>query len=140
MKKTAQPSQYSYAGYSPSMDNLALLPGVAPQIPEKNTPDWLLPLGAAAGGLAGYALLRGAGRGLKGLLRKLRNAGTPIKHDPWNWEMEMLGRDAQKQYRSVIDPKQTIGHGYGPGPENIVKQSSIFPSIITCLGQIAHNK
>lgn len=143
MKKSAQPSQYQYAGYDPSMDNLGLLPGVAPQEPESQTPSWLLPLGLTAGGLAGYSLLRGAGRGVKGLLSKLRRAKSPVKPEPWNWEMEMLGRGGQARYRSALHPGENVGHGYGPGPEAIVKQSSVradaFANVIARLGQVARD-
>jgi hypothetical protein len=143
MKKSAQPSQYQYAGYDPSMDELGLLPGVSPQEPESKTPGWLLPLGVAAGGLAGYSLLRGAGRGLKGLLGKLRSGRTAVKPEPWNWEAEMLGRGGQARYRSALHPGENVGHGYGPGVEQIVKQSSVradaFAHVIARLGQVARD-
>lgn len=138
-KKALLPSQYSYEGYSPDMDNLGLLPGVTPQIPEKDKSfNWLVPLGLAAGGLTGYSLLRGAGKSIKGLLGKLRSARVP--REPWNWEMEMLGRGGQKRYRSFVNPEQNIGYGYGPGPEAIVKQSSDASFIITQLANIAKYK
>lgn len=140
MKKKAQlPSQYGYDGYTTEMDNLGLLPGIAPQTPEQSKSfNWLIPLGLAAGGLTGYSLLRGAGRGVKGLLSKLRGAKVP--REPWNWEMEMLGRGGQKRYRSFVNPEQNIGYGYGHGPEAIVKQSSDTAFIITQLSHIARNK
>ena len=104
--------------------NLGLLPGITPQTPQKDEPfNWLVPLGVAAGGLTGYSLLRGAGRGVKGLLSKLRGTKT-TPQEPWNWDMEMLGRGGQKRYRSFIDPEQNIGHGYG------IKQSSDTSFII----------
>lgn len=145
MKKTAQTysSQYGYTGYDPSMDNVGLLPGVAPQAPTSSTPSWLLPLGVAAGGLAGYSLLRGAGRGVKGLLSKLRGAKKPTR-EPWNWDMEMLGRGDKRRYQSVVNPGETVGHGYGPTVESTVKQSSVnvdaFAHIIARLGQVARDR
>lgn len=149
MKKAAQsyyssalPTQYVPEGYDASMDNLGLLPGVAPQQQESSTPSWLLPLGVAAGGLAGYSLLRGAGRGLKGLLGKLRGAKKPPTSEPWNWEMEMMGRG--KRYQSVQHPGEAVGHGYGPGVEQTVKHSSVnadaFAHIIARLGQVARDQ
>lgn len=139
MKKKAQlPSQYSYGGYTTEMDNLGLLPGVTPQLPEQNKSfNWLIPLGLAAGGLTGYSLLRGAGKGVKGLLSKLRGAKVPS--EPWNWEMEMLGR-GQNRYRSFVNPEQNIGYGYGSGPEAAVKQGSDISFIITQLARIAKNR
>lgn len=140
MKKKAQlPSQYGYGGYTTEMDNLGLLPGVTPQMPkEEKSFNWLVPLGLAAGGLTGYSLLRGAGKGVKGLLGRLRGAKVPS--EPWNWEMEMLGRGGQKRYRSFVNPEQNIGYSYGPGPEAIIKQSSDVSFIITQLSRIARNK
>lgn len=145
MKKSAQPSQYQYPGYETSMDHMGYLPGVAPEPPpEKN--NWLLPVGLAAGSLAGYSLLRGAGRGLKGLASKLRSRGKDIagKELPpvnWNWDMEMLGRDASRKYQSFANPGKTVGHGYGPAAEDIVKHSSAesFATIIAQLGTVARN-
>ena len=138
------PSQYGGGGYDPSMDELGLLPGVSSQHQEYNAPGWLLPLGVAAGGLAGYSLLRGAGRGVKGLLSKLRGAKKPPTREPWNWDMEMLGRDGKRRYQSVVNPGETVGHGYGPGVEQTVKHSSVngdaFARLITRLGQVARDQ
>lgn len=134
MDKRAQlPSQYGYDGYDPAMDQLGLLPGVEPQLPEQSsTASWALPVGLAAAGLTGYALLRGAGRGIKGLLGRLRSARKAP--EPWNWDMEMLGRGGSR-YQSMLHPGQSVGHGYGPGPEAIVKTSSL--DILRTLGRIA---
>ncbi|MGD9209136.1 MAG: hypothetical protein PVI90_00095 [Desulfobacteraceae bacterium] len=138
-KEAQLPSQYSYGGYSTAMDDLGLLPGVAPQRPQGDSTNWLVPLGLLAGGLTGYSLLRGAGRNIKGLFNKFRK--TPMPHEPWNWEMEMLGR-GQKRYQSLAHPGEAIGHSYGPGPEAIVKQSNdlAYSRIITQLARIAANK
>lgn len=169
MKKSAQspesypnlisdvPSQYGYGSYDTSMDNMGFLPGISPQLPEENkTPSWLLPLGLTAGALTGYALLRGAGKGVRGMLGKLRSPVVPKPvREPWNWEMEMLGREGPSKfqhgvasdqvmgnrYTSILHPGQPVGHGYGPPAEATVKQSNLNPSlfshVIIKLGQLA---
>lgn len=144
MTKTAQmPSQYDYGGYEQALDNpdlgqLGYLPGVTPVEPTSQSSNWLLPAGLVAGGLTGAMLLRGAGRRLAGLARRGAAEAKPAQR--WNWDMEMLGRDAKgsRRFSSQLHPGETVGYGQGPGPEATVKTSSV--SIIRTLGQIARSK
>lgn len=142
--KAAQyPAQYDYGGYEQALDmpelgNLGYLPGVAPTQPEAQG-SWALPALAVAGGLTGLLALRGAKRGIGKLLQRraaARAARTPAT-EPWNFDMEMLGRQG-KQYQSILHPGQTVGYGYGPGPEAIVKTSSV--DLIRALRRIAEGR
>jgi len=140
MTKTAQmPSQYDYGGYEQALDNpdigqLGYLPGVTPTPTTSPSSNWLLPAGLVAGGLTAAALLHKGGKRLGKYLMRGAEAKPAA---PWNWEMEMLGRDAKggRQFASQLHPGETVGHGYGPGPEATVKTSSL--DIIRILGQIA---
>lgn len=136
--KAAQyPAQYDYGGYeqaldTPELGNLGYLPGVAPtEQPQQGS--WALPALAVAGGLTGLMALRGAGKGIGRLLRRAR---AP-KSEPWNFEMEMLGRSG-KRYQSMLHPGEALGHGYGPGPEATVKTSSI--DLLRALRHIAEGR
>lgn len=139
--KAAQyPAQYDYGGYeqaldTPELGNLGYLPGVAPTQPSQQG-SWALPALAVAGGLTGLMALRGAKRGIGKLLQRRAAARAP-KTEPWNWDMEMLGRQG-KQYQSMLHPGESLGHGYGPGPEAIVKTSSV--DIISALRRIAEGR
>jgi hypothetical protein len=60
---------YGQGSYDVGMENVGLVPGMTPQIPEgAHVPGivspWMAPLVLAAGGLLGYKLLRGAGKRL----------------------------------------------------------------------------
>ncbi len=142
MKKNAQlPSQYGYGGYDPSMDN-----PVSP-IPQTRhlgeLPDWLLPVGLAAGGLASYALLRQARGGIKKLIQRHKEEAK--KHVDWNWDKEMLSRTGER-HRSLLDPEKPLGHRWGPeaAEKGAVKQSSVrvdnFSRIIARLGNVARSQ
>jgi len=127
MPKTAQyPSQYGQGGYHAAMDNLGLLPGVAP-VPPPDTGDksWMIPAALlAATGLGGYALLRGAGRRL-GNLFKYKPPKAPA--ESWSWDKEMLGRSGAQ---SFLNPETTVG-GTIPG----IKMSSA--KLITQLANLS---
>jgi hypothetical protein len=51
--------------------------------------------------------------------------------------MEMLGRSG-KRYQSILHPGETVGYGYGPGPEATVKISSI--NLVRALRRIAEGR
>lgn len=152
MPKTAQYdlAGYGQQGYSTRMDELGLLPGMSPDTPpaeaqpHPGSRNWMAPVGLAAAGLVGYGLLRGkGGAGKPGLWQRIKGYFGPKKpqYDKWNWDMEMLGRDASKRYQSMAYPGQTVGGGAGTMEEVLSKAGSADPVklafIIQQLGTIA---
>lgn len=124
---------YGQGGYHVSMDDPRLAQGSQMMPPEGRTklPSWMLPAGVVGGGLAGLAALAALKRG------KAPRGGKM----PWNWDMEMLGRDGKKRYQSLVNPGETVGHGYGPGVEEVAAKIGSAPlraiDIIRGLGTIA---
>jgi hypothetical protein len=119
---------YGQGGYDVSMDDPRIDPNyLEPQEQKTRLPSWMLPAGVVGGGLAAIA-------GVAALKR-----GKLPKKMPWNWDMEMLGRDGKKRFQSLVHPGETVGHGYGPGVEEVVsKVGSFEPArIIRGLGAIA---
>jgi DNA-binding transcriptional regulator LsrR (DeoR family) len=99
--------------------------------PERRTklPSWAIPAGVVGGGLASLAALAALKRGK-----------IPKPKALWNWEMEMLGRGG-KRFQSQVHPGEVVGHGYGPGVEEVATKLSSAPlrpvDIICGLGAIA---
>lgn len=72
---------YGQGGYDVGLENVGLLPGMDPRLPEQSrmpgiTSPWAVPIGVAAGGLVGYALLKRLGRRLAaGAARRVASQG-----------------------------------------------------------------
>ena len=84
---------YGQGGYDVGLENVGLLPGMDPRVPEQSrmpgiTSPWAVPVGLAAGGLIGMGLLRRlGGRLASGAARKAVQSGattapTAVAIDP----------------------------------------------------------
>ncbi len=124
---------YGQGGYDVSMDDPGLSGIPMPQQRRSRLPSWALPAGIVGGGLAALAGLAALKRG--------RVAGGAATKTPWNWDMEMLGRGGKKRFQSLVHPGETVGHGYGPGVEEVVSKigsAQLRPiDVIRGLGAIA---
>lgn len=73
---------YGQQGYDVGLENVGLLPGMDPRIPEQSrmpgiVSPWAVPISIAAGGLVGVSLLRHLGRRLaSGAARKAVQSGV----------------------------------------------------------------
>lgn len=74
---------YGQGGYDVGLENVGLLPGMEPRLPEQShtpgiTSPWAVPIGLAAGGLVGYSLLKHLGKRLAaGAARRVATQGAP---------------------------------------------------------------
>lgn len=130
MKKTAQPlnygelAGYGNTGFSPYQEDPRLLAGGYEPPNQSRLPNWAIPAAIAAGGLGAYGLLRG---GIKGLGRMAKAPGKWMAEartvPKWNFEAEAMGR-LEPHFQSALHKGQPVGHGFGPGIEDILQKTS----------------
>lgn len=79
---------YGQGNYDVGLENVGLVPGMEPRVPEQShmpsiVSPWALPVGLATGGLVGYSLLKRLGRRLaSGAARGIATKAAPTAAAP----------------------------------------------------------